>query len=66
MLFIVTVRMGFQILFKYFRFIPVAIWYYGPAPLSTAIEGCGLGNRELEPSVFRTLYWFEITIRMQN
>ena len=35
-----------------FRF---SIWHFDPAPLSTAIEGHGLGDRKFEPSISRNL-----------
>ena len=55
--FIVTARMDFQIFskFSYFRLYAATIWHFGPAPSSAAIEGRGLGDREFEPSISRTL-----------
>ena len=38
-----------------FRLYTATIWHFGPAPSSAAIEGRGLSDRELEPSVSRTL-----------
>ena len=52
--FIVTARIDFQI-FSDFRLYTATIWHFGPAPSSAAIKGRGLGGREFEPSVFRTL-----------
>ena len=49
--FIVTAYRFFQII----RLYTATIWHFGRAPSRAAIEGRGLGNCELEPSISCTL-----------